>query len=114
MTYAVIAPKKFSNQSVKSLVCFVSDDIDEAKKVAQSNRDLLAKKGFQSWANKVRLVSPNTPDAYIDLANQALEMGRELDSNSNGNSFAGSNLIDWSNTLRIRADELASPESYAA
>ena len=113
MTYAVIAPKRLMNQTVKPLVCFVTDDIEEAKKVAQSNRSALEKKGFKSWANKVRLVSPNTPDAYIDLANQALEMGKELDSNSNGNSFTGANLIEWSNTLKVRADELANPESYA-
>lgn len=112
MTYAVIAPTKINGQT-KVTPTFFTDDVEEAKKVARENVEYLNRKGFKSWAKKVKIVSPKTPKGLIELADQALEYGQFLDWNSQGNSFVGVDLINWSNTLRVRADEIANPEVYA-
>jgi hypothetical protein len=109
MTYAVIAPTKSINGTTLSPV-FITDDIEAAKRVATRRRNELSAKGWDSWAKQVKIQSPRTPQAYMELAQKVSEYGHSVDDASRGNSFVGQDLINWANILRVRADELASPE----
>ena len=112
MTYAVLAPTKTA-QGTQVFPVFITDDQDEAVNVARSRRSELQRKGYDSWAKKVAIKSPITADAYWKLAERTSEYGHMIDDASSGNSFRGQALIDWANILRVRADEIANPESYA-
>jgi hypothetical protein len=105
--------QKKINKKVKVTSVFFSDDLDAAKSVAASTVKELKVKGFDSWAKRVKLVRPITADGLFELSEMAAEFGHELDWNSQGNSFQGQKMIDWANTLRLRADQLANSESYA-
>jgi hypothetical protein len=113
MTYAVIAPKRI-NGTVKLTAIAVSDDIDEAKTIAKKTFTTYTNKGFDAWANQVKVKSPKTPDGFYEVAEMVAEYGHSIDWASNGNSFKAQSLIDWANILRTRAIQLADPELCAS
>ena len=110
MTYAVLTPTKTIN-GTQVVPTLITDDIEEAKTYARQHRAILIRKGYDSWAKRIKIQSPKTPEGYMELAAKAAEYGHELDDWSNGNSFQGQNLIGWGNILRRRANELYNPEA---
>ena len=110
MTYAVLIPAKTIN-GTQIVPTLITDDIEEAKDCARQHKAILTRKGYHSWAERIKIQSPKTPEGYMELAAKAFEYGHELDDFSNGNSFQGQDLIGWGNILRRRADELHNPES---
>ena len=108
MTYAVIAPGK-TYSGVHDVPQLITDDVEAARREARRLVAKFTRKGWKSWAGRVKIQSPKTPQAYMDLADLAAGRGHDLDMAMQGNGSAGPELINWANILRKRADELASP-----
>jgi len=113
MTYAVMTPAKTYN-GTQIVPTFITDDKESAIKNAREIKAKFERKGWGSWANKVSIKAPMTAKGYWELAEKVSAYGHQVDMASQGNSFYGQDLLNWANTLRIRADEIANPESYAA
>lgn len=108
MTFAVMAPDK-TYSGVHVVPQLITDDEEAAKRTARRLRDHFTRKGWRNWAGQVKIQSPRTPQGYMDLADLVAGRGYDLDVASQGNGFAGPELINWANILRERADELANP-----
>lgn len=110
--YVVIAPAK-TFAGIEDVVSLATDDMSAAQKAARQIAKKFEDKGYQSWAKRVKIYLPKTPQALIETAEKIEKRASELDIVSNGNSFFAQELFNKAKTLRVRADELVDPESYA-
>ena len=56
--YIVYKPSRRSD-----VIALITNDIEEAKKEAKEIKQFYLKKGWQGWANRVKIISPNTREA---------------------------------------------------
>jgi hypothetical protein len=106
MVYIVFAPGKKG----KEYVSLVTTDLEAAKSDAIKLRNKYQQKGWDSWANRVRIVQPKTAKFACELANELVHKGNALDMMNQGGTFRGDGSViamgyaecfyEWASILR--------------
>lgn len=97
--FVVIAPVKVW-RNVEDRAVFCSASVEDAKRIASDYRSKYQKKGYDSWANRVKVFTPKTAEKALEFANMLSERAKEIDSISNGNSFQAEELFKSAKQLR--------------
>ena len=104
--YIIYRPLKKGDEGVYH----VTDNLEEAKQLATQLRDSYFKKGWDSWAKRVKIIQPASVEFAREMANDFVRKGNSIDMMNQGNTFRGDGkavacmnmdtLYSWANVLR--------------
>lgn len=83
--YIVYTPGRKNTEVVYAVFA----EVEKAQECARAQRQRLIDKGWESWANKVRICQPKDHNFAIEVANELVRQGNFLDMASQGGTFRG-------------------------
>lgn len=87
--YIVYKPAKNNTEVLYSVYSELDKAIASAKRIQQEYKG----KGWDSWAERVKIRKPNNRKAAIELANVLVHKGNTLDMMSQGGTFRGDGKV---------------------
>jgi len=87
--YIVYTPGRKNTEVVYA----VFDNLDKAQECARNQRQRFLDKGWESWANKVRIAQPTDHNFALEVANELIRQGNFLDMANQGGTFKGDNVV---------------------